>query len=437
VSGRRTSSWRWLTAPFSPRGLSGFALLGFFLLSVVATGLGFADLRAANTDAGHLSAIELAITGATTLFVVSAMVVALHHVISGETRWWVRGISFLAYLFFAVWTIGFGYGFFWKELAGQEFTERQFEQVITDLSGSIALTSAALETSERATSEAAQLAAVRAETEAREGRTCANHPASVPGEGPLMRSRFAFAERTGNLGDEVRTTWIAPVSGQRERLQRQVEALVKRSAPTTAQISAEERVLLEKLASASRLPSAERRVLFTGLHEEARTFAVAANDLRQLHAEPFARRLTQLAAEVGPDPTRPGSADPARTSDPGYCWDVVLNEKLTAAAAQLRSVESVAAPEFEFLEGSKATRAAFFGLIAWLAQLVGIELETDAEFVFDDKAFLALFASIAVDLGIVFLTVVRDAPARRRRMPKAAQGEGLPTPPKLSTILER
>ncbi|HEY7797511.1 MAG TPA: hypothetical protein VIA80_02005 [Hyphomonadaceae bacterium] len=433
--GTSTGRWRWLVAPFSPRGLSGFALLGFFLLSVAATGLGFADLRAANTDAGELSGIELAITVATTLFVVSAMVVALHHVVAGATRWWMRGVAFLAYLFFAVWTVGFGYGFFWKELAGQEFTERQFERVITGLSGSIARTSAALETSERATAETAQLAAQRADTEAREGRTCANHPSSVPGEGPLMRSRFAFADRARNLGDEVRATWIAPVAGQRDRLQRQVDALVKRAAPAAPDINPDERALLEELAMASRLPSAERRTLFTGLHEEARTFAAAANDLRSLHAEPFAQRLIQLAAEVGPDPARPGSADPSRAADPGYCWDVVLNEKLTAAAAQLRNVEAVATPEFEFLEGPKATRAAFFGLIAWLAQLVGVDLETDADFVFDDKAFLALFASIAVDLGIVFLTIVRDAPAQRRRPARAAQGVGQPTPPRLAGIL--
>jgi hypothetical protein len=250
-----------------------------------------------------------------------------------------------------------------------------------------------------------------------------------------MRSRFAFAERARNLGEEVRASWIAPVSGQRERLQRQVEALVKRAAPAGSQIGADERALLDKLANASRLPSAERRALFTGLHEEARAFAAAANDLRALHAEPFAQRLTQLAAEVGPDPSRPGSADPARATDPGYCWDVVLNEKLNAAAAQLRSVESVATPEFEFLEGPKATRAAFFGLIARLAQLIGIDLSTDADFVFDDKAFLALFASIAVDLGIVFLTIVRDTPARRQRPARAAQGVGQPTPPRLAGIL--
>jgi hypothetical protein len=140
---------------------------------------------------------------------------------------------------------------------------------------------------------------------------------------------------------------------------------------------------------------------------------------------------------VGPDPQRPGAPDPARGNDPGYCWDVVLNEKLLAASAQLRSVEDVVTPEFEFLEGPKATRAAFFGLIGWLADAVGVDVRGDEGFVFDDKAFLALFASLAVDLGIVFLTFVRDAPARRRRPERAAAGQGQPTPPKLSTILER
>ena len=433
--GQGIGRWRWLTAPFSPRGLSGFALLGFFLLSVLATGLGFADLRAANTDTGSLSAFELTFTVATTLFVVSAMMVALHHLVAGGS-WWIRLISFLFYLLFAIWTVGFGYGFFWKELAGQEFTERQFEGVITDLSGSITRTSGALETSERATADVAALASARAQTEAAEGRTCANQPGSTPGEGPLMRSRFAFADRAQNLGAEVGAVWIAPVATQRARLDHQVSALVNRAPPPASlDLPAAERATLEKLAKASQLPSAERRVLFTSVHEESRAFANAANDLRALHANAFADRLEILAAEVGPDPKRPGSADPARAADPGYCWDVVLNEKLIAASAQLRSVEPVTTPEFEFLEGPKATRAAFFGLIQWIAQPLGLKFEGSRDFVFDDKAFLALFASIAVDLGIVFLTIIRDAPVRRRRSERAAAGQGAPRPPRLSSIL--
>ena len=253
-----------------------------------------------------------------------------------------------------------------------------------------------------------------------------------------MRSRFAFADRALNLGNEARTSWFEVMADQRERLQRQVDALVKRTPPpAAANVTAPERAMLDKLAMASRLPAAERRALFTGLHEDARAFSATANDLRALHAEPFAARLTQLAAEVGPDPARPGSADPARAQDPGYCWDVVLNEKMLAAAAQIRAVEDVAAPEFEFLEGPKATRAAFFGLIGWLAGAVGADIDGDDAFVFDDKAFLALFASIAVDLGIVFLTLIGATRRPQKDVVAAlAQGQGQPAPPRLSGILD-
>lgn len=423
---------RWLLAPFSQRGLSGFALGGFFVLSVAATGMGFADLRAANTEAESLSVPELALTVATTLFVVSAMVVALHNAVF-HRNWAIKALSFVFYLFFAVWSVGFGYGFFWKELAGQEFTERQFGRVIADISGSIGRASSALTTAEQATGEAAALATTRADTEAREGRTCANHPTSTPGEGPLMRSRYAFADRARNLGDEVRERWTAPMAAQRVRLERRMEALTRKAVPPGAE--GDERVVLEKLARAASLPASERRALFTGVHEEAKAFADASNTLRATHAEGFAKRLEQLAMEVGADPQRPGSADPARAADAGYCWDVVLNEKLVAAAGQLRAIGDVATPEFEFLEGPKATRAAFFGLVGWITRAAGIDVKGDKAFVFDDKAFLALFASLAVDLGIVFLTVVRDTPVDPGRPGKSAPGRGAPTPPVLRTIV--
>jgi hypothetical protein len=162
------------------------------------------------------------------------MVVALHHVVAPTTGWLMRLSAFAFYLVFAVWSVGFGYGFFWKELAGQEFTERQFESAMTELSASVNRTSAMLQTSDRATGEAAMLARERAQIEAREGRTCANHPGSTAGEGPLMRSRFAFADRALKLGNEARTSWFAVMAYQRERLQRQVDALVKRTPPPAA-----------------------------------------------------------------------------------------------------------------------------------------------------------------------------------------------------------
>lgn len=434
--------WRWLTAPFSLHGqstniLAGFALWGFFLLSVLATGLGFADLRAAGTETGDLSAPELAITIATTLFVVCAMVVALHNLLEPGRAWWVRIAAFVFYLLFAVWTVGFGYGFFWKELAGQEFTRKQFVAMTGDMAGAVERVAGAATAAETATREAADTASARAQQEATEGRTCANRPASTPGEGPLMRSRFAFVDRARSLSAELRQDWIDPIAGPGATLRLQADALSRGVVPASAKTqSADEQTLLARLARAPQLPSAERRDLFTGVHEDARTFAAKANDLRELHAEAFAVRLTQLAAEVGPDPARPGSPDPARASDPGYCWDVVLSEKLLAAAQKARAVQDVVVPPFEFLEGPKATRAAFFGLIGWIAGAVGVDVHGDEQFVFDDKAFLALFASLAVDLGIVFLTLMRVAgQGGGRSSGRPAKGVEKPTPPRLSGIL--
>ena len=437
VEGRRVGrgAWRWLTAPFSLRGLSGFALWGFFLLSVLATGLGFADLRAAGTDHGELSGLELAVTIATTLFVVSAMVVALHHLVAPGGHWWTRIVAFVFYLVFAIWTVGFGYGFFWKELAGQEFTRRQFVAVTGEMASAVERASAAATAAETATQEAAATARTRANTEAAEGRTCANRPASTPGEGPLMRSRFVFADRAEGLRAELRTSWIDPIATQGARLRLQADALARGAVPSAAPSA--DRDLLDRLARASQLPSAERRTLFTGVHEDARVFAARANDLRALHAGAFSSRLTQLAAEVGADPARPGSPDPARAADPGYCWDVVLNAKLIAAAAKVDAVQDVAVPPFEFLEGAKATRAAFFGLIGWLAGAIGIDVQGDEQFVFDDKAFLALFASIAVDLGIVFLTLMRVAGQGGGGQGRPARGLEKPTPPRLASIFEK
>jgi hypothetical protein len=115
----------------------------------------------------------------------------------------------------------------------------------------------------------------------------------------------------------------------------------------------------------------------------------------------------------------------------------VLNEKLNAAASQLVAVEPVTTPKFDCLEGPKATRAAFFGLVDWLAGLFKTKTKGAADFVFHDMAFLALFVSLAVDLGIVFLTLVREAPARRRKPVAGAAGQGQPTPPRLSSPLAR
>lgn len=430
--------WEWLTRPFSPGGLlSAITLVGFCVLSAIATGMGFIDLRAAGTQSGVLSPPEIAVSIALTVFVVAAMVVALHHVVAPGRPLWVRPVALVFFLLFAIWSVGFGFGFFWKELAGREFTRIQFTAVANDVSESMGLASGALGAAETAVLEAAQLARERAAIEAAEGRTCANRPNSTPGDGPLTRSRFAFADRAQSVAQDVRRTWIAPVSIERERMTRRVEALNGRPLPAGAEVGVDEAFFLERLRNAEALSIADRRSVFGRMHEDAVAFADEANGLRALHSETYAGRLAALSREVGADPARPGSPDPARANDAGYCWDVVLSAKLDEAAQRLRSIEDVKPPEFQFLEGPHATRAAFFALIGEIRRAVGLGRSGNSEgwIPFGEKALLALFASLVVDLAIFFLTVLRavkDTPPRRGA--SVRRGEGDPKPPDLGWI---
>jgi hypothetical protein len=415
----RGSRWRWLTAPLAPDSLSGFALAGFSILSGFATAQGFADLRAANTETGRLGPADLILTYATSAFVIAAMIVALHNAFAPGRQWAVRMLSGVFYLFFAIWSVGFGYGFFWKELAGQEFTRTQFERMLTEASGSLSRASLALESAEQAVRGAAGLARERAETEAMQGGTCVNRPGSSPGDGPLTRGRFAFADRAAATAEDVRTSWIGPLTQRRDGLQRQMAALQGRILP---EAPAAEREVLDRLSRAGSLGADERRALYLGVYADVRGFTDDLNAMRELQAPSVAARLTALAADV--------SADPDRASDPEHCIDAVLRDRLQGAAGQVSGIAAATAPEFEVIEGAKATRAAFFGLVDHALGLAGGGPSGD--FPFGAREGMALFASLAVDLGIVFLTLVRLAPRRRERM---SPGIGAPRPPVLSTIL--
>lgn len=426
---------RGLARLFGVESLATFALAGFSVLSAVATAMGFADLRAANTGTGELGAADLAAAFALAAFVVASMVVALHAMLDARRGLLVRLVSGLFYLFFAIWSVGFGYGFFWKELAGQEFTRQQFEQALVDASSSAARASETVASAVQETESVAALAASRAEIEARDGGTCSNQPYSTTGDGPLTRSRFVFADGAKALADSVRVQWLTPVQTQRERLDRELSAIRTGSVPPADGLPAAERARLQRLAAANTLPAPERRVLFEETFASARSTIEASNALRARIAPPLSERLLFMARSVGGDPAAPGQPDPARANDPAYCRDAVLEERLNAAARQIAALGDAPAPAFEFIEGPKATRAAFFGLMEQLGRLVGLRMEPAGGFEFGSRAYLALFASIAVDLGIVFLTILRSARLNERKR-RPAEGDGQPEPPVLSTILE-
>ena len=461
--------WAWMTG----KGASLVALAGFMTVSVGATAMGFSDLSMANADKTSLRFTEALPIWMLTVFVILAMEAALnaalgvglppvkapltpealalqkrkielrlerkHKSRAGSDarlldeevdyrlsrrnartlphRLGLRLVAFVFYLFFAFWSVGFGYGFFWKELAGQEYTQNQFRVAIESVSRSTETAASALETVESSVIGAASLARSRADEEAAHGGACANRPGSKPGDGPLTRGRFAFADRAQALRDDVAASWTQKLAYDRAVLERRVATLTQGEVPTNLRnVGQDELNLLNDLAQVNLLSSARRKQVFSVVFDDARAFVAKANTLRNAHVPVFAGRLDDLARQVGPDPDNPGRADPAREDDPTYCWDTVLTEKLTASAAALRALNDMPPPKFEFTEGPKATRAAFFNLARAAIHvmttpvrlLTGDKAAGDGV-AFGEKEWIALFASIAVDAGILFLTMVRAA----------------------------
>gem|GEM_PF-1723790 len=419
------------------QGASLVALAGFIVVSVIATAMGFSDLRMANAGKTSLSLTEAAPIWGITVFVVLTMVAGLNaalgvgmkpikekaHTGDRETddnapikTYWgrlsIRVLACLFYLFFAFWSVGFGYGFFWKELAGEEFTRNQFSDAIERVSQSVDTANEALATVETSVISASSTARERADEEAAQGGTCSNRPGSIPGDGPLTRARFAFADRAQALSDDVSDRWIGRLTTDRTILQRRIIALSSNITPTGVS-DENEAELLAKLARASRLSSEERERVFTQVFDDARSFTAKANGLKASNAELFAGRLESLARNVGPSPSNPNQPDPQRVDDVSYCWDTVLNEKLLASAQSLRTIKDMPAPEFEFTEGPKATRAAFFSLAKAATPPWGNNEAKGIQF--GEKEFIALFASIAVDLGILFLTIIRAMMEKRTK----------------------
>ena len=421
----KTFSVSWITG----RGASVIALAGFMGVSIFATAMGFQDLRLANLDQSTLSWQDSLPVWALTVFVILAMVAALNAALGvgfttsadgkKQNRYALRSIAAFFYLFFAFWSVGFGYGFFWKELAGQEYTQGQFRAAIEEVSRSESGAADALNTVESAVRSASETARDRADEEANNGGTCANYPNSQPGDGPLTRARFAFADRAEALREDVNLSWTSKLEEQRSILQRRITTLSKGVAPLPdEELQDNERQLLDSLAAPGNLTPEAREEVFAIVFEDARDFTARANNLRATYAETFAGRLDELRRVVGPDPNNSSQANPARAEDRTYCWDIVLTEKLSAASQSLRNLSDMPSPEFEFTEGPKATRAAFFNLArATTSPITGNGAP------FGEKEFIALFASIAVDAGILFLTLVRAAmertgSARVRRDPK-------------------
>src|SRR5690606_22931305 len=120
-----------------------------------------------------------------------------------------RLITFPLYLFLAVWSIGFGYGFWWSLIAGEDATRTSMSALQEDARAASSVVAARLE------AVSIQLDSVVAWSEsqmAREetsGGSCGQP--SGAGRGPLYNARLSVRDAVASLRDSIATSWIGPV----------------------------------------------------------------------------------------------------------------------------------------------------------------------------------------------------------------------------------
>ncbi len=299
-----------------------------------------------------------------------------------------RLITFPLYVFLAIWSIGFGYGFWWSLIAGEEATR-------TGLAG------LQQDAGDAATAVAARLAAVKvgldgvvtwSETQmAREessGSSCGT--SSGAGRGPLYNARVGVRDQIASLRDGVENSWVKPVQADIASLQQSVASL-------------EGTTVAERQASFN--------AMATNIRSRARDIAARSNEL----GKSTATEMRAIAAAVSVPPGQTGFS----------CYDPTLAQRLTQAALQADQPAVLQLREAAFNEGpagvANAIKRLWQNIGVYLSSLIGFVSGKTAEGTtgggqpITGRDMIALLATIGIDLGLLVLAILNPPPPESKR----------------------
>src|SRR5262245_12538000 len=370
--------------------LIGVASLMLLVISGFATWHGMRDfiigVSSTPTSQGQLLPGGMSLSNDVLVIVVVAALTFLMWLMLRETfgarrRMRERLITFPLYVFLAIWSIGFGYGFWWSLISGEEATR-------TGLAG---LQEDARDAS---TAVAARLDAVRAQLdsvvtwsesqmsrEESSGGSCGTP--SGAGRGPLYNARRGVRDSVATLRDGMTRSWLEPVQADVERL--------KQSAAGLAGGTIEER---------------------------QKAFEARASEIRG-RARAIAARSNQLGKSTAAEMRALANAVAVAPGSPGFsCFDPTLAERLRQAATQADQPAELKLREAVFNEGPAGVANAIknlwrnigaysTGLVSYLATGgKGGEGRTDSGEPITGRNLIALLATIGVDIGLLVLAIL-------------------------------
>src|SRR5262245_4511893 len=309
------------------------------------------------------------------------MWLALRETFASHSRMRDRLITFPLYLFLAVWSIGFGYGFWWSLIAGEEATRAGLQGLQEDARDSAAAVAARLDAVRSQLDNVVIWSDSQMSREETTGGSCGTP--SGAGRGPLYNARRSVRDSVSSLRDNMTSTWIAPIQADLERLRQSVTGL--------------EGATIE-----------ERRQRFEAKASEirgsARNIAARSNEL----GKATAAQMRALANLVSAQPGEAGF----------YCYDPTLAQRLRQAGDQADQPVVLNLREARFNEGpagvANAIKNLWSNVGTYLSSLTsyvmsgGVETgkRTATGEPVTGRDLIALLATIGIDLGLLALVAL-------------------------------
>jgi hypothetical protein len=292
-----------------------------------------------------------------------------------------RFITFPLYVFLAIWSIGFGYGFWWSLIAGEEATRSGLAGLQEDARDASAIIAARLDAVKAQLDNVVTWSDGQMSREETSGGSCGQP--SGAGRGPLYNARRSVRDSIITLRDGMTRAWLEPV-------QADVEAL-KQAAAGLGGATVEER---------------------------QRNFETRASDIRG-RARNIAARSNQLGKSTGAEMRALASAVNVAPGKAGFsCYDPTLAERLRLAAAQSEQPAELKLREAVFNEGpagvANAVKNLWSNMGAYGGSLARYVFSggnvaigrTDSGEPITGRDLIALLATIGIDLGLLALAIV-------------------------------
>lgn len=305
-------------------------------------------------------------------------------------RWTERLVTFPLYVFLAIWSIGFGYGFWWSLIAGEEATRTGLSGLQQDAGDAASAVVARLDAVKVGLDGVVTWSATQMAREETSGGSCGT--SSGAGRGPLYSARVGVRDQITSLRDGVQNSWIAPVQTDVQSLQQSVAQL-------QGSTVAERQQSFNAMA--------------TNIRSRARDIAARSNEL----GKSTATEMRAIAAAVSVPPGQSGFS----------CYDPTLAQRLTQAAVQADQPATLNLREASFNEGpagvANAIKRLWENIGSYLSSLFGFVSSggetagatTEAGQPITGRDMIALLATIGIDLGLLALAILNPPPPESKR----------------------